>query len=175
MTHFGLYLTVTRLIMIGEWRKLVHPLILTLWFWFSYFQIDIVTQYTFSPLYDHIMGCCRTNYGLARGAKAENILHYRHKQLWVKKLGLTRRLYKITFWASATRLVSARNWNKTKTNLITCHWQRCGIMYIKTLIGCTGTSVWNLQICVHQIAMKRTVIINIPSSLPLVARAQILT
>ena len=85
MTHFGLYLTVSRPIMIGEWRKLVHPLIFTLWFWFYCFQIDIVTQYTFSPLYDNIMGPCRTNYGQARGAEAQNILHYPHKQLWVKK------------------------------------------------------------------------------------------
>ena len=31
------------------------------------------------------MGRCRTNYGLARKAEAQNILHYPHKQLWVKK------------------------------------------------------------------------------------------
>ena len=84
LIHFGLYLTVFGLIMIAEWRKLVHPLILTLWFWFSYFQIDIVTQYTFYPLYD-IIGRCRTNYGLASGAEAQNVLHCPHKQLWVKK------------------------------------------------------------------------------------------
>ena len=84
MTHFGLYLTVSWLITIREWQKLVprvHSLILTLWFRFSFFQIDILTQYTFSFLGDDIMGRCRTNYGLTRGAKAQNILHYPHKQL----------------------------------------------------------------------------------------------
>ena len=66
--------------------KISTPTItLTLWFWFSWFQIDIVTQCTFSPLYDELMRRCQINCGLARGAKAQNILHYPHKQLWVKK------------------------------------------------------------------------------------------